>query len=324
MNKILEVAGLSLDEWLTLIRQPPKGKIFVRNMFPTDGHRKEWLQTAHDRPESDVKLLLRHFIISTGSNLQDELYAKFIVKRLQKDNISINSLAEYERRLVQFVLTKKRYPVWEGCGWILDLLPKQPRAALDVLDAFLSAHWNALTENYLNGLFDAQSIIRNRYIESAHTANHAERVLLGLDWRELEWLCSALYDNMGFDVGVTTRGDDDGVDIFAKNLALGKKELVVIQAKKWSRANPVGKAEVRELLGTIDLHRATKGVLVTTGRYERGAIDMSCEDARIELINQEALLQLLNEHCGADWYLRVNRLLGKARNEVVATNTVQS
>jgi restriction system protein len=314
MVKILEVTALSLDEWLTLMRKPPEGKIFIRNMFPTDGHLSEWLKTAHDRPESDIKLLLRHFLVSTGSNLQDEFYAKSIIKRLQEEKISIESLGEYERRLVKFVLTKKRYPVWEGLGWILDLLPNKPRVALDVLDAFLSAYWSTLNDNYLSGLFDAQTIIRNRYIESAHTANLAERVLLGLDWRDLEWLCSALYDKMGFQVSVTPRGDDDGVDVFAKNLAMGKKDQVVIQAKKWSKTNPVGKAYVRELLGTIDLHRATKGVLVTTGRYERGAIEMSRVDARIELIDRETLLQLLNEHCGADWYLRVNRLLGNARN----------
>ena len=71
---------------------------------------------------------------------------------------------------------------------------------------------------------------------------------------------------------------------------------------------------MRELLGTMDLHRATKGILVTTGRYESGAIEMARVDARIELIGRDLLLQLLNEHCGADWYLRVDRLLGAARN----------
>ena len=58
-EEILEVNETSLDEWLELLRKPPTGKIFVRNMFPTQAHRNEWFQTAHLRSESDVKLLLR-------------------------------------------------------------------------------------------------------------------------------------------------------------------------------------------------------------------------------------------------------------------------
>lgn len=104
-------------------------------------------------------------------------------------------------------------------------------------------------------------------------------------------------------------GDDDGVDVFATNHIPGQKGLVVIQAKKWNDSNPVGKGEVRELLGTIDLHRATKGVLVTTGRYEAGALKMAGQDPRIELLGREQILQLLNEHCGADWFTRVDRLI---------------
>jgi restriction system protein len=161
----------------------------------------------------------------------------------------------------------------------------------------------------LDGLFDAQAIIRNRYIERSHTAEDAMRVLLGLDWRELEWLCGAAYKHMGFQVMLTPRSNDDGVDVFAAIDTPGQKGLVVIQAKKWSDSNPVGKAEVLELLGAIDHHRATKGVLVTTGRYESGALKMAERDPRIELLDREQLLRLLNEHCGTDWFTRVDRLI---------------
>jgi restriction system protein len=307
-EEILEVKETSLDEWLELLRKPPVGKIFVRNMFPTEAHRNEWLQTAHLRPESEVKLLLRHFLVSTGSNLMDGHDARFLVSRL-RDGASADGLAEHDRRLLLYAHRGGKYPVWEGLGWVIDLLPQHPRMALNVIDAFFLAYYYRLTDNYLSGLFDAQAIIRNRYIESSHTADHATRVLLGLDWRELEWLCGVAYEHMGFQVIVTPRGDDDGVDVFAANHLLGQKGLVVVQAKKWNDSNPVGKGEVRELLGTIDLHRATKGVLVTTGRYEAGALEMAELDPRIELLDREQILQLLNEHCGADWFTRVDRLI---------------
>lgn len=314
-STILEVKDISLEEWLSLMRNPPKGALFVTNMFPSDAHKTEWLRTAHARPESDVKLLLRKFLVCTGSNKIDELHAQFLVHKIRNNKgNALENLNEHDQRLVKFHLTNGDYPVWEGLGWILDLLPKYPRAALNVIDAFFDAYWAHLTDNYLNGLFDAQLIIRNRYIESTHTIDPATKVLMGLDWRELEWLCGALYKHMGFDVSVTTRGDDDGVDVFAKNPEEGKTDLVVLQVKKWREERPIGKSEVRELVGTMDLHRATKGVLVTTGRYESGATKKSHLDPRIELLDRAALLRLLNEYCGADWFIRVDQILRYAKD----------
>jgi restriction system protein len=311
-SKILDVRGSSLDEWLKLLREPPADKIFIRNMFPTEAHRTEWLQTAHFRSEEDVKLLLRHFLVSTGSNLQDRHDVEFLVCRLSVEN-GCDQLREHDRRLLLYARSEGGYPVWEGLGWIIDLLPEHPRMALNVMDAFFQAYYDRLTDNYLSGLFDAQAVVRSRYIESFHTKDPATRVLLGLDWRELEWLCGAAFDHMGFQVVVTPRSNDDGADVFATSQILGQRSRVVIQARKWQDSNPVGKGEVRELLGTVDLHRATKGVLITTGRYESGALEMAKVDPRIELIGREEILALLNEHCGADWFTRVDRLISSVK-----------
>ena len=120
---------------------------------------------------------------------------------------------------------------------------------------------------------------------------------------------------MGFDVSVTPRGNDDGVDIVARSEKLGEKTLIVVQVKKWGESNPVGKKELRELLGTIDLHRATKGVLVNTGRFESRAVEMAEQDSRLELLGRKHLLQLLNEHCGGDWFTRIDRLIAHIKQK---------
>jgi restriction system protein len=321
MLEVLDVDNTTLDEWLALLRHPPKGKVFVRNMFPTDAHRTEWFRTSGARVDADIKLLLRNFLVPTGSNLMDQIRVQHLRTRLRAEETpNLDNLLERERRLLHFWQTKGRFPVWEGIQWILDLLPGHPRVALNVIDAFFTAHWDTMHDHYLSGLFDAEAIIRRRYIESAHTTDPATRALLGLDWRELEWLCGALYNSMGYDITVTPRGDDDGVDVFARNPEPGRTDLTVIQAKKWSHKNPVGKAEVRELLGAVVFHQATKGVLVTSGRFEKGAIEMPKTDPRLELLDQQALLPLLNEHCGADWYTNVDRVLRFAKLEVSDTD----
>jgi restriction system protein len=306
---IIEVNDLSLDEWISLLKNPPDGKLFVRNMFPTDRHKEEWLASAYTRSEQDVKMLLRYFLVSMGSNPLDTVRANILVKRLCNKEIDLQNLKEHDFRLLKYLRSKGAFPVWEGIGWVLDLLPNHPRSALDVLDAFFKAYYAHIPDNYLSGLFDAQAVIRNRYIESHHTLDHATRTLLALNWRELEVLCAVVYNHMGYDTLVTVASGDDGVDVFADNSAIGKKERVVIQAKKWKTSNPVGKAEIRELLGTITLHQVTRGVMVTTGTYQSGAHDMAKEDSRLELLDIEKLIKLLNEYCGTDWFLRVDRLL---------------
>ncbi len=312
-KEFLDVQEISLNKWISLLRIRPSGKIFVTNMFPTDAHRDEWLKTAHLRSEGEVKLLLRNFLVSTGSNPLDSYKAEWVVSNLKEKTVSLEDLKEHDLRLIKYLATDKEYPVWEGLGWIIDLLPQHPRMALNVIDAFFHACWTRLTDNYISGLFDAQAIIRSRYIESSHTADRATRVLLSLDWRELELLCAVVYKHMGFNVVVTSKSNDDGVDVFASVQTPGQKGLVVIQSKKWDDSNPIGKAEVRELLGTIDLHKATKGVLVTTGRFEAGAIKMASADPRIELLERQEVLQMLNEHCGADWFTVVDRLLSSIK-----------
>jgi restriction endonuclease Mrr len=63
------------------------------------------------------------------------------------------------------------------------------------------------------------------------------------------------------------------------------------------------------LTGVIDRHRATRGVLVTTGPVRRGARKLQDEDPRVEVLDTTALAKLLSEHCGADWPTRVDGLL---------------
>ena len=39
-------------------------------------------------------------------------------------------------------------------------------------------------------------------------------------------------------------------------------------------------------------------------------------DPRIELLGRKHLLQILNEHCGGDWFNRIDRMLGYIKHEM--------
>lgn len=306
---VRDVSGTSLDEWLALMGDPPEETIFVRNMFPSDRHRDEFLSTLRGREESQVKMVLRHFLISTGSNPLDMINATGLVADLSGHGTWKPPPSEHNRRLLFHHASGGGYPVWEGIGWVLDLLPRQPRKALEVLDAFLTVHFQHLTDNYLSGLFDAMALVRQRYIADPALGPSADAAIESLSWRELELLCGVLFAHMGYNVVVTPPSGDKGADVIVTRDSPGKRERVVVQAKKYGPKKPIERDHLLHLIGAIDTHRATRGVLVATGPVRRGAWALQKEDQRVDIINRPRLVTLLSEHCGADWPTRIDRLI---------------
>lgn len=78
----------------------------------------------------------------------------------------------------------------------------------------------------------------------------------------------------GWRVKVTQASRDGGIDVVAtkSDETLGEIRSVW-QAKKYRPTNKVKLSEVRELSAVCEAERATKGVMVTTSRLTRDAIE---------------------------------------------------
>ena len=91
---------------------------------------------------------------------------------------------------------------------------------------------------------------------------------------------------------VTPPSSDGGIDgiIHEDKLGLDK---VVIQAKRWE--GTVGRQHVQAFVGSMDLHRSRKGVVLTTGRFSREALDYidRIEGKNVVLIDGEELTRLM-------------------------------
>lgn len=311
----LDVTNMALEEWLALVDDPPDDTLFVQNMFPTDGHRSEFLTSLHKHSESQIKMLLRNFLIQTGSYKTDTADAAWLATTPRSGGMGESPLTEHDQRLLRHHFSGGHYPVWEGIRWVLDLLPSSPRKALDVLDAFSNVHCQHLNDNCYSGLFDAMAIIRHRYIVDPKEGPTAEATIKSLSWRDLELLCGVLFKRMGYTVTVTPRTGDNGLDVLAIREEPGKRERVVIQAKKYGPKTRIERDDLVHLVGVVDTQRATRGVLVTTGPVRKGAWTLQKNDQRIDIIDLPRLVKLLFEHCGADWPDRVDRLISRMSRE---------
>jgi len=119
--------------------------------------------------------------------------------------------------------------------------------------------------------------------------------LMELTPSEFESLITNLFAKMGLETRLTRPSRDGGVDCVAYDgrPILGGK--VVIQAKRYK--NTVGVSAVRDLYGTMENERASKGILVTTSGYGKASYEFA-NGKPLELLTGSNLLFLLSEHAG--------------------------
>ncbi len=68
------------------------------------------------------------------------------------------------------------------------------------------------------------------------------------------------------------RSGDDGVDGVIDQDTLGL-DRVYIQAKRYRSDNSIGPSAIRDFYGSLDMHKATKGLFVTTSSFTKAAVE---------------------------------------------------
>lgn len=99
------------------------------------------------------------------------------------------------------------------------------------------------------------------------------------------------------DAGQATQyTQDGGIDGIIKEDKLGL-EMIYLQAKRYQASNTVGRPDIQAFAGALDMHRAKKGVFITTSRFSKEAQDfVSLIEKKIVLIDGKQLTELMIEH----------------------------
>lgn len=88
------------------------------------------------------------------------------------------------------------------------------------------------------------------------------------------------------------KSGDDGIDGIIKEDRLGL-DAVYVQAKKWKATATVGRPDVQSFAGSLEGHRARKGVFITTSKFSAEAKDyVNRIEKKIILIDGEQLANL--------------------------------
>jgi restriction system protein len=107
------------------------------------------------------------------------------------------------------------------------------------------------------------------------------------------------------------RSGDDGVDGVIDQDALGL-DRVYIQAKRYAEGNNIGAGAIRDFFGSLDRHKATKGLFVTTSTFSTSAKETAeFLSKRIVLIDGEHLSRLMiryNVGCRIEEVLHIKKV----------------
>jgi restriction system protein len=125
-------------------------------------------------------------------------------------------------------------------------------------------------------------------------------------------LLSMGYGGSAADAGrALGRSGDDGVDGVIDQDALGL-DRVYIQAKRYAEGNNIGAGAIRDFFGSLDRHKATKGLFVTTSTFSPSAKETAdFLSKRIVLIDGEHLSKLMiryNVGCRIEEVLHIKKV----------------
>ena len=184
----------------------------------------------------------------------------------------------------------------------------EPKAAQDELEARPLLHQTQTPDEVMRGA--------HKQIDASLGQELLERVRRAPpDF--FERLIVSLLLSMGFGGSVSDAGralgrtGDDGVDGVIDQDALGL-DRVYIQAKRYALGNNVGSGAIRDFFGSLDRHKATKGLFVTTSTFSPSAIETAQYlSKRIVLIDGEQLAKLMiryNVGCRVEETLEIRKI----------------
>jgi len=111
--------------------------------------------------------------------------------------------------------------------------------------------------------------------------------LLEMDPIKFERHVMSYFAESGHPTGLTTRSNDYGVDGYVFH----PDGMIVVQCKKYSLNNPVGRPAIQQFKGVIEEQSALRGYVVTTSRFTDEAIESAEKSAKIVLVDGTLLCE---------------------------------
>jgi restriction system protein len=121
------------------------------------------------------------------------------------------------------------------------------------------------------------------------TAKYQDRFMLHP--RKLEEVVSSIFASLGYETSLTTFSRDGGIDVILRD----KSDVIAVQVKRYK--NSIEIEQIRSFLGALLIGGHTRGVYVTTSRFQAGSKALTTQayarGIHMDLVDAEKLFELL-------------------------------
>ena len=128
-----------------------------------------------------------------------------------------------------------------------------------------------------------------------------------MDWKEFETLIRDVFElefrEQDIEIRNTQYSNDGGIDVVAFNKNPYTGGVILLQAKRYT--NIVTPEPVRALKGSMEEHKAIRGILVTTSDFGGSSREFAGQH-NITLINGDQLIELLKKQ-GYDFHINLEQ-----------------
>lgn len=108
-----------------------------------------------------------------------------------------------------------------------------------------------------------------------------------MDFFDFEKHVMSFFQNNGMMAWVTKKSNDAGVDGFARH----PSGLIVVQCKRYTATNPVGRPAIQQFKGVVEENEAWRGYVVTTSYFTEEAKESADKNDRLILIDMNTLVK---------------------------------
>ena len=121
-------------------------------------------------------------------------------------------------------------------------------------------------------------------------------MLYELSPRKFEEVIASIFQNNGFEVELTPKTHDGGIDILAiEKKPITGKSLYIVECKRYKPSNKVGIGIVQRMYGLVESYQANKGIIATTSSFSKDAkIFAEASKYRLSLSDYNVIKQWLN------------------------------
>lgn len=114
-----------------------------------------------------------------------------------------------------------------------------------------------------------------------------KQYLWNMDNYAFEQHVMSFFQDKGMLSWVTKKSNDAGVDGFAKH----ENGLIVVQCKRYSEHNLVGRPAIQQFKGVIEENNAWRGYVVTTSNFTQDAKDSALKNEKLILVGMDQLVE---------------------------------